>query len=94
MKRMILAAVVAGLALGGLSSAQPSESESQADWTEHGFDLKNHAYNFLETEIRASTVHRLKTKWSFPVNEMVPTTPAVVDGIVYFGADDGSGNGS
>ena len=39
--------------------------------------------------IRASTVTRLKTKWSVQVNEMVPTTPAVVDGIVYFGTWEG-----
>ena len=30
-----------------------------------------------------------RTKWSFPVNEMVPTTPAVVDGLVYFGTWEG-----
>jgi polyvinyl alcohol dehydrogenase (cytochrome) len=62
---------------------------ARADWPQHGFDLSNHAYNFRERTIRASTVARLKTKWVVPVNEMVPTTPAIVGGIVYFGTWEG-----
>lgn len=60
-----------------------------ADWTGHGFDLSNRAYNFREQIVKASTAPRLKTKWIFPVNEMVATTPAVVDGVVYFGSWEG-----
>ena len=80
-----MAAPLAGLLLAVATLALTNEDSPGSNWTEHGFNLENHAYNFRETAIRASTVHRLSTKWSFPVNEMVPTTPAVVDGIVYFG---------
>lgn len=82
------AAACIGLLLGGLTlfGARP---DPRADWPEHGFDLSNHAYNFREQAVRASTVSRLKTKWTIAVDEMVPTTPAVVDGTVYFGTWEG-----
>lgn len=64
-------------------------SAAPGDWTQHGFDLSNSAWNRAETRIRASTAHRLVPTWQFPVNEMVPTTPAVVDGVVFFGTWEG-----
>lgn len=67
-------------------AASPS---AQSDWTQHGYDLSNTAYNARETKIRASTVGQLVLKWRFPVDEMVPTTPLVVEGIVYFGTWEG-----
>jgi polyvinyl alcohol dehydrogenase (cytochrome) len=79
-----------GLALGlFLRPVGAGVGNDRSDWTEHGFNISNHAYNHRETRLRASTAARLQTKWSFPVNEMVPTTPAVVDGIVYFGTWEG-----
>jgi polyvinyl alcohol dehydrogenase (cytochrome) len=83
----VIAAVFCAL-LGGAPGVR-ADGPQVADWTEHGFDLSNHAYNFRERTIRASTAARLKTKWIFPVNEMVPTTPAVAGGFVYFGTWEG-----
>jgi polyvinyl alcohol dehydrogenase (cytochrome) len=83
---LVLSAVIA------VSTASPrilGGAVPRSDWPEHGFDLSNHAYNFRERIVRASTASHLRTKWVFAVNEMVPTTPAVVDGIVYFGTWEG-----
>lgn len=81
--RVVAVAVLLPASLG--SSARPVGS----DWPQHGFDLSNSAYNSAETRIRASTVGRLELKWKFAVNEMVPTTPAIVDGLLYFGTWEG-----
>lgn len=60
-----------------------------SEWTQHGFDLHNTAYNFRERRVTAATVARLRTRWTFPVNEAVVSTPAYVDGVVYFGSWEG-----
>jgi polyvinyl alcohol dehydrogenase (cytochrome) len=83
------AVVLSALAASVVTIAGVRAGGPAADWTGHGFDLGNRAYNFRERTIRASTAPRLRTKWTFPVNEMVPTTPAVVDGMVYFGTWEG-----
>ena len=54
-------------------------------WAEYGFDIHNTNYNSAEQQITASTVARLQTKWVFPVEEMPPSTPSIVDGVVYVG---------
>src|SRR3990170_648879 len=84
-----VATLVVSLLILRLIPLDSAADSSQSTWTQHGFDLSNTAYNSFETEIRASTVGRLKLKWTFPVDEMVPTTPAVVDGIVYVGTWEG-----
>ena len=60
-----------------------------SEWTQHGFDIHNSAYNFREQRVTASSSHRLQTRWVFPVNEAVVSTPAYVDGVVYFGSWEG-----
>lgn len=60
-----------------------------SNWTQHGFDIHNSSYNFREQQVVASTAARLQTKWVFPVNEAVVSTPAYVDGVVYFGSWEG-----
>jgi polyvinyl alcohol dehydrogenase (cytochrome) len=77
------------LVLAGTVAARGAALAERSEWTQHGYDLSNTAYNSREAKIRASTVSRLTLKWRFPVNEGVPTTPAVVDGIVYFGTWEG-----
>jgi hypothetical protein len=82
------AAVLVAFTLARASSSSPAATKS-ADWPGHGYDLSNWAWNARETEVRGSTAHRLALKWRFPVNEMVATTPAVVNGTVYFGSWEG-----
>src|SRR5690348_11922456 len=87
--RLLFLAVL--IVSGSIAAAglRPAGGAASADWPQHGFELSNHAYNFREQMARASTASTLQTRWTFTVNEMVPTTPAVVDGIVYFGTWEG-----
>jgi polyvinyl alcohol dehydrogenase (cytochrome) len=81
--------VAAAILVAGPAARSATRAAVERNWPGHGFNLANWAWNAEEREIRASTAHRLTMKWRFPVNEMVATTPAVVDGIVYFGTWEG-----
>lgn len=55
-----------------------------SNWTSFGHDLFNTRHNPVETAITRDTVGRLEVAWSRPDVE-VTSTPAVVDGVVYYG---------
>ena len=87
--RLSVVAAILVAASAARSAATRADAGAEGNWPGHGFNLSNWAWNAEEREIRASTAHRLTLKWRFPVNEMVATTPAVVDGTVYFGTWEG-----
>src|SRR5688572_4226355 len=70
-----------------LSTAQTSAPEPAVNgWRSIGFDRDNSRNNRAETQLSPANVDRLKPKWLIrDVTTGVTGTPAVVDGIVYFG---------
>ncbi len=87
---LLLVAVGCGPRAGDDAPAPPADpvvstASDGSAWTEFGFDIHNSNYNSAEQQITASTVARLQTKWAFPVEEIPPSTPSIVDGVVYVG---------
>ena len=94
MKRLT---IVLGLVLVATAGCGDSESNggtgggygADSNWRMFGHDIANTRSNTVETEIGVDTVGDLELLWAH-VGSQVTTTPAVVDGIVYFA--DWSGN--
>jgi len=67
------------------SGTAPAETDFGADpeWSMFGHDLHNTRSNTTENEIGVDTVANLELTWEH-VGSQVTSTPAVVDGVVYF----------
>ncbi|MDP1807650.1 MAG: PQQ-binding-like beta-propeller repeat protein, partial [Acidimicrobiales bacterium] len=78
---MTIAAVVATIATGSVVLA--------ADWPEFRFGPGNTGLNPAETAIGAGNVGSLATAWTAPTGNGVYSSPAVANGTVYVGSDDG-----
>ena len=63
----------------------PQAEASAAGWALYGHDLSNTRYNAGETEITGRSVRSLTADWSKSGLVGVTGTPAVVDGVAYFG---------
>ncbi|GAA3438755.1 PQQ-binding-like beta-propeller repeat protein [Kutzneria kofuensis] len=93
MSRRSLAAGVAALCAlaltAGTGSAHPS-----GDWPTWTKDLSGSRFNGNEHRITPATVGKLKLKWAFSYPAVPGATPhsqpAVVDGTLYFGGEDGN----
>jgi len=62
-----------------------AEAGSDRDWTVYGHDLANTRLNDAERAVTADTVATLRKDWSIDGLVGVVGTPAVSDGIAYFG---------
>lgn len=62
---------------------------SSAAWTTYGFDAQNTQTNPLESVLGAATLPRLKERWRLHMPDGATSTPAVVDGVAYFGGWNG-----
>ncbi len=80
-----LAGLVAGCADPEAVAPLPGPLEA---WPSYGRDHENTRANLTETQLTAATVSSLTERWSVPLPGCT-STPAVVDGIVYFGDWDG-----
>jgi hypothetical protein len=59
----------------------------RSDWTEfHRTNMER--LNPYETVLNVKNVRRLALKWSFKASPNVYSSPAVVNGVVYFGSED------
>ena len=76
-----LAAVVATIATGSVAFA--------ADWPEFRFGPTHPGLNPAETAISAGNVGSLATAWTGATGNGVYSSPAVANGAVYVGSDDG-----
>lgn len=59
-----------------------------ADWAEFGFGPHNKRYNPCEDVLGTANVARLGTLWSFATGNVVDSSPAVTNGVVYVGSFD------
>src|SRR4051794_6091157 len=62
-----------------------ADSGSSPEWNSYGHDLANTRRNAEETKVTAATVKGLHRGWSLDGLVGVTGTPAVVDGVAYFG---------
>jgi eukaryotic-like serine/threonine-protein kinase len=60
------------------------------DWAQYGFSPHRKFYNPYENVLSTSTVAGLKLQWSFQTGGAVNSPPAVVNGVAYFGSQDGN----
>ncbi len=82
--RVILSAALAGCGGGG-PSMDPVPTGSSSAWPSLGLDAHNTRNNKSESVIHASNVAELEPRWlALDVTTGVTSTPAVVDGVVYF----------
>src|SRR5712691_320440 len=72
----------------GLSASKPFLVRT--NWDKFRFDNRNSGFNPYEHVLKPSNVPRLVTKWTAHTGGFVESSPAVVDGVVYVGADDGN----
>ncbi len=61
----------------------------QTNWGMFGFDPQHTHLNPYENVIGTSTVSALKVKWSLASGNIISSSPAEVNGIVYVGSQDG-----
>ncbi len=61
----------------------------QTNWTAFGFDAQHTHYNPYENTLNPSNVGKLQLDWSYPTAYQIASSPAVVNGIVITGSDDG-----
>ena len=73
------------------TSAHAQTTSSPADWTQFHRDNMQR-WNQYETTLGVNNVGSLQLKWKNPIGPYdngVQSSPAVVNGVVYFGSDDG-----
>jgi uncharacterized repeat protein (TIGR01451 family) len=78
--------VAASLLVFALATAA---SAVAADWSQFEFSAEHTAFNPLETVLGASNVSNLTLAWTGQTAGAVESSPAVVQGIVYVGSEDG-----
>src|SRR5689334_10593683 len=71
------------------SDAGSSGPAGSADWPAINYDLANSRDNRAETRLSPENVAQLAPLWRFDGLSAVTSTPAVVDGTVYFGVWSG-----
>ena len=75
------------LAFGSPANAQTSTTDTSPDWTQFHRDNMQR-WNPFETALGVGNAGSLKLKWSY--GNWSYGSPAVVNGVVYFGSDDGN----
>jgi outer membrane protein assembly factor BamB len=61
----------------------------RTDWVEHGFSEKGRRYNPWENVISPANASSLDVAWTFATGDVVESSPAVANGLVYIGSNDG-----
>ena len=75
------------LAFGSPANAQTSTTDTSPDWTQYHRDNMQR-WNPYETALGVGNAGSLKLKWSY--GNWSYGSPAVVNGVVYFGSTDGN----
>ena len=60
------------------------------NWSQFGFGSASQRDNPYEDTLNTTNAAQLGLAWKFTTDGSVPSSPAVVDGIVYVGSDDGN----
>jgi polyvinyl alcohol dehydrogenase (cytochrome) len=84
----VAALLVVLSACGGSGSSPGADHGADSEWRSFGHDLHNTRSNTVETDIGRGTVADLTLLWQHSGVETT-STPAVVDGVVYFADWDG-----
>ena len=61
----------------------------QTDWAQFRFDNSHSGYNPFKHVLNKDNVIGLVERWRAPTGNWVQSLPAVADGVVYVGSDDG-----
>jgi outer membrane protein assembly factor BamB len=76
--------------LAGLSvSASVWAADTGTDWRQMGFSPKGNRSNPHETALNASNVANLSVAWTAQTGDVIRSSPAIVNGVVYAGSYDG-----
>src|SRR4051794_32825040 len=81
----LLPYLVLSLLVAGCSDAPPGGQAASVAWPAINYDLANSRDNRSETKLSPENVSRLTPRWRLDGLSAVTSTPAVVDGAVYFG---------
>jgi hypothetical protein len=61
----------------------------RTDWTQFHFGLNHTGYNPYENVLSSSNVSALTLDWSYTTGSSINSSPAIANGVVYVGSDDG-----
>ncbi|XP_058739227.1 uncharacterized protein LOC131611138 [Vicia villosa] len=62
----------------------------ESNWINHGGDLYNRRYAYMEHKINPITAPHLKLKWKFYAGKEITATPTIYNGILYFPSWNGN----
>ncbi len=85
--RAVLVSLLAACTLA--SAAATNAYAATGDWTQYGYTAAGRRENTQETVLTRKTVPHLVQKWSAPILGSLVSAPAVANGIVYLGSNDG-----
>src|SRR5215218_1621146 len=86
----LLVVLLAGQAVGSLSSPPAAAQEAPINWPQFRFDRLHTGFQPFETTLNASNVPRLQLAWQAQLGALVTySSPAVVNGVAYIGSSDG-----
>src|SRR6266568_3277663 len=60
------------------------------DWSQFGYDRAQSRTNPYENVLSRTNVSRLTLDWRYPTGSLIYSSPAVVNGVLYIGSEDGS----
>ena len=72
----------------GLCGMQDSQTSLYVDWTQFHFTADHDGFNQYEHALSPSTVGGIGLNWSFTAGNVVESSPAVANGVIYVGAFD------
>ena len=87
---MAMASALA-LAFGAAPVAAAAPAAVYYNWAQFRFSSDHVGANPAADGLTASTVHKLKLKWSFPTVSFESSSPAVQGGVVYIGSPNTQG---
>src|SRR5215218_3883035 len=86
----LLVVLLAGQAVGSLSSPPAAAQEAPINWPQFRFNRLHTGFQPFETTLNASNVPRLQLAWQAQLGALVTySSPAVVNGVAYIGSSDG-----
>lgn len=85
MKTLLKLLLLAGLSVPAAALA----SGTDANWRQMGFSSKGSRHNPHETVLNTGNVANLSLAWSQQTGDVIRSSPAIVDGVVYAGSWDG-----
>jgi outer membrane protein assembly factor BamB len=85
----VIAATAASTPPPALAQAATPATTVGGDWTQFHNDPVHSGYNAAETTISAANVANLGVAWTAATGNSIESSPAVSNGVVYVGSDDG-----